>query len=626
MNLFLCTLFYTCLRLVIFFSLSFYLSLQRQDYLFRELLPLETRYSNIKLSRERYSTIWGGASLLTMLMTSMEYLFNTNWSWDFVINLSESDFPVKSLDKLVEFLTANKGKNFVKSHGREVQRFIQKQGLDKTFVECDTHMWRTGDRELPAGIQIDGGSDWVALSRNFVAYITQDEKDDLIIGLLKIFQHTLLPAESFFHTALRNSEFCNTYIDNNLHVTNWKRRLGCKCQYKHVVDWCGCSPNDFKPEDWPRLQATEAKQLFFARKFEPSINQAVILQLEEWIYGPYPNEFINLNSYWQSVYHILDKSPPDDALLTISTSLVRINSLTLDYSVNNIIEITSFFENDNYRGFLIKHEGNIDSLVDNLIFETLVRPTQIAKSSVTNTIATRIKYVEVSTDYDQKEQVARNFGKMLGPNSEPILIFRLSGTQPDNKTNYNITAIWIDPTGSLMAIDEYHIEDGASPSTNFIKPSLKHPLTPGVWTTKLLHRKTVVAQIRFLITPLQFMAKEKITLKQAEKFNYGTKYDMSLSLHSEYAKYLISLSERESLKTKSLADSKRIGLDLQSWIDSVVSSFNTIKKTCVSQYYSGGGRKNVDESYLSKFEVCEKTNWSSFAPDPKSDVSELGKT
>lgn len=60
--------------------------------------------------------------------------------------------------------------------------------------------------------------------------------------------------QSFFHTVLRNSKFCETYVDNNLHVTNWKRRLGCKCQYQHVVDWCGCSPNVFKMDDWSRLQ------------------------------------------------------------------------------------------------------------------------------------------------------------------------------------------------------------------------------------------------------------------------------------------------------------------------------------------------------------------------------------
>ena len=60
--------------------------------------------------------------------------------------------------------------------------------------------------------------------------------------------------QSFFHTVLENSPACETLVDNNLRVTNWNRKLGCKCQYKHIVDWCGCSPNDFKPQDFLRLQ------------------------------------------------------------------------------------------------------------------------------------------------------------------------------------------------------------------------------------------------------------------------------------------------------------------------------------------------------------------------------------
>lgn len=50
---------------------------------------------------------------------------------------------------------------------------------------------------------------------------------------------------------------CDTLVDNNLRVTNWNRKLGCKCQYKHIVDWCGCSPNDFKPSDLIRIQVSE---------------------------------------------------------------------------------------------------------------------------------------------------------------------------------------------------------------------------------------------------------------------------------------------------------------------------------------------------------------------------------
>ena len=115
-------------------------------------------------------------------------------------------------------------------------------GLDKTFFECENHMWRLGGRKLPQGIQIDGGSDWVCLNKEFVSYVVNGD-DELIKGLRKIFTYTLLPAESFFHTTLRNSKFCSTYVNNNLHLTNWKRNIGCKCQHKNVVDWCGCSPN-----------------------------------------------------------------------------------------------------------------------------------------------------------------------------------------------------------------------------------------------------------------------------------------------------------------------------------------------------------------------------------------------
>lgn len=93
------------------------------------------------------------------------------------------------------------------------------------------------------------------------------------------------------------------------------------------VDWCGCSPNDFKTDDWPRLQATEQKQLFFGRKFEPVVNQKVILLLEEWLFGPHPVGFPNVNSYWQSLYNFRDKNPPhNSALVAVATSLIRINS------------------------------------------------------------------------------------------------------------------------------------------------------------------------------------------------------------------------------------------------------------------------------------------------------------
>ena len=65
----------------------------RQDYLFREMLKLEGKLPNLKVARKRLSTIWGGASLLKMLLRS--FAGALNFEWDFILNLSESDFPVK---------------------------------------------------------------------------------------------------------------------------------------------------------------------------------------------------------------------------------------------------------------------------------------------------------------------------------------------------------------------------------------------------------------------------------------------------------------------------------------------------------------------------------------------------
>jgi protein xylosyltransferase len=79
----------------------------------------------------------------------------------------------------------------------------------------------------------------VALNRAFAEFVVND-RDETILGLKEYFKYALLPAEAFFHMALRNSRFCSTKMNNNLHPTNWNRTQGCKCEYKTM---CGCSPN-----------------------------------------------------------------------------------------------------------------------------------------------------------------------------------------------------------------------------------------------------------------------------------------------------------------------------------------------------------------------------------------------
>lgn len=579
----------------------------------------------------------------------MSQLLQLNWQWDYVINLSESDFPIKQLARLEEFLTANRGRNFVKSHGRETPRFVQKQGLDKTFVECDTHMWRVGDRELPKGLQVDGGSDWVALNREFIEYVIEGREagDALLTGLLTIFRHTLLPAESFFHTALRNSPFCSTYVDNNLHFTNWKRKLGCKCQYKHVVDWCGCSPNDFRPDDWHRLEATDAKQLYFARKFEPIINQAVILQLEEWMFGEYRRETVNVQKYWQNVYHFEDPNtkakPDDDALLTIATSLIRnafegqlkeagINVAPLMDSVQ-ILQITNLMEDDRYKGFLILFAVELGPRYGRKTFEMLAKGTQLIQTNKRSKTAQRLTLLEVSSAFDQKEQRALNYPKALGPHSEPTTVFQLRRppkTETAASVNYNLTVLWIDPAGNLAEVVDVHIDDTPN-SIYFAKLSAKHPLMPGTWSAKLIHKKTSIAMCKFLIVPLAAQNGQILTDAKARTVNGGgtsTTYELDQAVERVWERYLSSADEqRIDLQLKAQQNAQRVGDDLEQWIDYLVKHFFLVHGFCVvavddldsDQRNELIVDRNLD-GLTAKFEVCLETSWSSLAPDPKSDI------
>ncbi|VVC31413.1 Hypothetical protein CINCED_3A008702 [Cinara cedri] len=589
----------------------------RHDYMFRELLKIELALSNIRLSRRRHSTIWGGASLLTTLMDAMSDLVQSSWDWDFVINLSESDFPIKSNDALVKFLTTNRECNFVKSHGREVQQFIQKQGLDKTFVECEARMWRVGEKELPKGIIWDGGSDWLALSRPFVNYLVTG--DNLISGLSQFFKYTLLPAESFFHTVLRNSPFCETYIDNNLHVTNWKRWLGCKCQYRHVVDWCGCSPNVFRFDDWNRIKNTEKKQVYFARKFEPIINLSIIDTLEVWLYGEYPADLKNRMSYWQNVYHYDDVHLlADESLLTIGTSLARVATkhLTTSHttcqirSLDKLLQVFTYHHKDQFKGFLIQYEVSFSNSSTKLQLESWCWPKLQGIIMYNKDPINRLLNFIVSSDFDQKEQMSRDFIRLISPYTEPVLIHQwASGEQI-----FTVTFLWLNPYGELANITSVTIE-GSSLIT-FGKPVLPMPLVQGIWTVLLVYENVTMAYTQFLVIPSQITKDTYISASQKSFINKGQN---SEKLIQEWASVIIAFKNSIKLETK-IKPNNRFKTKITGWIDSLIISAYNIKETCIVVPC-----KSVMDCELTRLVKCAETSWSSYSPDPKSDIISINK-
>ena len=66
----------------------------RSQYLFDQLKHLENE-QNVIVTENRFSPIWGGASLLHMMLNSMKEMLNLDWKFDFFINLSGTDYVMK---------------------------------------------------------------------------------------------------------------------------------------------------------------------------------------------------------------------------------------------------------------------------------------------------------------------------------------------------------------------------------------------------------------------------------------------------------------------------------------------------------------------------------------------------
>lgn len=85
-----------CMHLIDLIATVWSAFLQRSDYLRREILKMIRNFPNAAVAPWSLATIWGGASLLKMLLRCMEDLMaKKDWKWDFFINLSESDYPIK---------------------------------------------------------------------------------------------------------------------------------------------------------------------------------------------------------------------------------------------------------------------------------------------------------------------------------------------------------------------------------------------------------------------------------------------------------------------------------------------------------------------------------------------------
>ena len=70
---------------------------EQSEYMYQELKYLEA-YPNIKFSKMRYRTFWASNTILYMMLTGIREMMVMGWDFDYVMNLSESDFPMRPVE------------------------------------------------------------------------------------------------------------------------------------------------------------------------------------------------------------------------------------------------------------------------------------------------------------------------------------------------------------------------------------------------------------------------------------------------------------------------------------------------------------------------------------------------
>ena len=100
--------------------------------MYQELRYLEA-FPNIRFFRERYRSFWGSNSVLFLLLQGMRELLESGWDWDYVMNISESDFPVRPIQEFEEHLKRWNGGNFVAMGKDEMLSFHEGQVHRRKF-------------------------------------------------------------------------------------------------------------------------------------------------------------------------------------------------------------------------------------------------------------------------------------------------------------------------------------------------------------------------------------------------------------------------------------------------------------------------------------------------------------
>ena len=210
------------------------------------------------------NTLWGGYSLVDVELRGIEELLKIGSEWEFFINLSGQDFPLKSQTHIQEFLSRNRGNDFIRVAN---QRKIRPETLNRIqnyFIEFSNRVLPTSiKRPYLRGVTPYIGNQWMILSRKFCEFLCHSPE---VERFKRFYRHTFISDEGFFPTVIMNTSYKGIIVNDDKRTMDWVPMGTIKLR-----------PRDFTSKDAELLLASQG---LFGRKFDETVDAGILSILE----------------------------------------------------------------------------------------------------------------------------------------------------------------------------------------------------------------------------------------------------------------------------------------------------------------------------------------------------------
>ena len=209
--------------------------------------------------------LWGGYSLVNVELRAIKALLSMDLKWEFFINLSGQDFPLKPQNLIHNFLSHHIGKDFLKVADQAQVRPDTLHRIENYVTEAENEIITEPVQKRPFLLDATPfiGNQWMILSRRFCEFLSTSPEVD---RFKEFYRHTLIADEGFFQTVIMNTSYKAAIVNDD----------------KRTIDWIPSGTIKLRPRVFT-LRDTDllvTSPDLFARKFDENVDRNILSLLE----------------------------------------------------------------------------------------------------------------------------------------------------------------------------------------------------------------------------------------------------------------------------------------------------------------------------------------------------------